>query len=270
MADDNLDMLLRTTDEMTGLESVEKQSKKFNQTKRRINYICVELSAGTKVYDPRKTVDDIISYIESENKLDRILYSEISNYVYSLETPDRGVFATNVEKLLLYSLNDDNHVNKDCVKIIIKIYDHFQLALHQIENANNIFIDGIEDAKDNLQKQIKSIEKEYISILGIFATVVLAFVGGITFSTSVLQNISDVSIYRLLLIVDFLAFAFINVIFILVKFISKINEKDAGFFHIKTLNITCLVIALVVVASWLFSADQLPGFISEFLPWNPR
>lgn len=207
-------------------------------------------------------------YIVSTNRLDRILYSEISNYVYSLEVSQRGVFATNLEKLLLYSLNDNNSVNKDCKKMIVKIYDHFQLALHQIENANNIFADSIEEAKENLQKQVKSVEKEYISILGIFASIVLAFVGGITFTTSVLQNISAVSVFRLLLVVDFLSFVLINIIYILIKFIFTINEKNAKLFNIKALNITCLIIGIVIVASWILSINQIPDFISEFLPWS--
>lgn len=265
MADDNLDVLLRTTDNTK--MSLE-QSKKFNNTKRKINGICKALSLETQKYDPQKTVENINSYIASPNKLDRILYSEISNYVFSLEMSERGIFATNLEKLLLYSLDDKNTVSDDSKKLIVKIYDHFQLALHQIENVNNIFANSIEEAKENLQKQIKGVEKEYISILGIFAAVVLAFVGGITFSTSVLQNISAVSVFRLLLVVDFLAFVLINVIYILVKFIFTINEKNAKLFNIKTLNITCLIIAVIIVISWVLNANQISDFISQFLPWS--
>ena len=265
MDDDNLDVLLRTTDNTP--MSLE-QSKKFNNTKRKINGICKALSKNTQQYDPQITVDNIASYISSQNKLDRILYSEISNYVYSLEMSERGVFATNLEKLLLYSLDESNSVSEDCKKMIVKIYDHFQLALHQIENANNIFANSIEEAKENLQRQIKGVEKEYISILGIFASIVLAFVGGITFSTSVLQIISSVSIFRLLLVIDFLAFVLINVIYILVKFIFAINEKDGKLFNIKALNIASLIIAIVIVISWVLNAEQLPDFISNFLPWS--
>ena len=265
MADDNVDVLLRTTDNRT--MSLE-QSKKFTITKRKINGICKALSLNTQKYDPQITVENIASYISSINKLDRILYSEISNYVYSLEMSERGIFATNLEKLLLYSLDDNNGVNDDCKKMIVKIYDHFQLSLHQIENVNNIFANSIEDAKENLQKQIKGVEKEYISILGIFASIVLAFVGGMTFSTSVLQNISAVSVFRLLLVVDFLAFVLINLIYILVKFIFTINEKNTKLFNIKTLNIACLVIAMIIVVSWILNANQIPDFISQFLPWS--
>ena len=64
-------------------------------------------------------------------------------------------------------------MSEDSKRIIIKIYDHFQLALHQIENVNNIFASSIEEAKENLKKEIKGVEKEYISILGIFAAIVI-------------------------------------------------------------------------------------------------
>ena len=200
-----------TTMEVT-MDSFFQVSSFILQSTRKINAICKALTLETQKYAPQKTVENIDAYISSPNKLDRILYSEISSFVFSLEMEERGVFATNLEKLLLYSLDDNNNVNEDSKRIIIKIYDHFQLALHQIENVNNIFASSIEEAKENLKKEIKGVEKEYISILGIFAAIVLAFVGGITFSTSVLQNISSVSVFRLLLIVDFLAFVLINII----------------------------------------------------------
>lgn len=265
MPDDKLNSLLWNTD--SKVVSPE-QSKKFNNTKKKINGFCKALSIETQRYDPKKTVDSINSYITLSNKLDRILYSQISSYVYSLDSFKRGIFATNIERLLLYSLDDENAVNEDCKKIIIKIYDHFQLILYQVENANNIFAESIEEAKDNLQSQIKSIEKEYITILGIFAAIVLTFVGGITFSTSVLQNISEASIFRLLLIVDFLAFVLINVVFILVKFIFTINMRVTRLFNIRALNIACLIIAGIIIISWIFNVDQIPYFISEFLPWS--
>lgn len=63
MADDNLDVLLRTTDNTT--MSLE-QSKKFNNTKRKINGICKALSMNTQKYDPQKTVENIASYMTQQ------------------------------------------------------------------------------------------------------------------------------------------------------------------------------------------------------------
>ena len=265
MSNDKIDNLFKTQDKI--IPSIDNNSK-YLKTKRSIKNICKALSLETKDYNPAKSVENVKNYIRSENKLERILYSEISNYVFSLEMYKRGIFATNVEKLLLFSLDENNNVDADVEKIVVKIYDHFQLILYQIENTNNIFANSIEDAKNNLQKEIKGIEKEYISILGIFASIVLTFVGGITFSTSVLQNMSNTSVYRLLIVIDFLAFVLFNVVYILVKFVFTINNKDAKLFNIRKINISCIVIAFVVAFCWLLNVDQLQEFITFFLPWT--
>ena len=148
MSDNRLDTLLHTAD---GKSMSLEQSEKFVYTKRKMNEICKALSLQTQLYDPQRTIQNINMYISSTNKLDRILYSEISNYIFTLEMSERGVFATNMEKLLLYSLDEANNVNEDSKKLIVKIYDHFQLALHQIENVNNIFANSIDEAKENFQ-----------------------------------------------------------------------------------------------------------------------
>lgn len=265
MQHDKLDALLRTNeDSKMSLDEL----KKFQNTKRRIKGVCRALTIKTNKYEPQRTVESINKYTSSTNKLDRILYSEISSFIFSKEPSIRGICVTNLEKLLLYSLDENNNVAADTQRIIIKMYDHVQLALYQIENTNNIFADSIEEAKENLHKQIKGVEKEYITILGIFASIVLAFVGGITFSTSVLQNISAVSIFRLLLTVDFLAFVLINTIYVLVKFIFTINDKNTDIFNIKKINIACIAIACIIVFAWILNLDKLPSFLSDLLPWS--
>ena len=228
------------------------------------------MSKETKEYKPEKTVENIDAYLEFSDKMERILYSEVSSFVFSLDMPTRGIFATNVEKLLLYALDSKNEVEDDCRKVIIKIYDHFQLALNQIENVNNIFADSIEEAKINLHSEIKGIEKEYISILGIFAAIVLAFVGGITFSSSVLQNIGSVSIYRLLMIVDLLGFVLINVIYLLVKFIFAINDKPYKELNIRCINTICILFAVGVFILWILNIHSLSEYMNGILPWCNR
>ena len=99
---DKLDALLKTDDKTTvSLDS----SKKYINTKRKINGICKALSKETKDYDPAKTVENIQNYLENKDKMERILYSEISSYVFAMDMNARGIFATNVEKLMIYALN---------------------------------------------------------------------------------------------------------------------------------------------------------------------
>ena len=122
MPNDDLDKLLRTEDKKPFV--IEKSSQ-YNYTKRKMNSTWKALSMESLRYDPKVMVKNIDAYIDSFDRLDRILYSEISNYICSLEMEQRGIFATNVEKLLLYSLDEKKHVGTDTKKIIIKIYDHF-------------------------------------------------------------------------------------------------------------------------------------------------
>jgi len=243
-------------------------SKKFQSRKRMMKGICHYLTTETRQYLPKRSVDSINKFLNTQDETERLLYSGLSNYIFSLDLSSRGMFATNIEKLLLFALNETNAVEDDCKKIIIKIYDHSHLALYQIENVNNILDECVEDVRDNLRKEIKGIEKEYISILGIFAAIVLAFVGGITFSSSVLQNISGISIYRLLLIVDLLAFVLLNVMYLLVHFIFTINNREDSFFKIKSVNGVCLGIAVITVLGWLLNVQSLAEFFSHFLPWS--
>ncbi|MCI9137542.1 MAG: hypothetical protein HFH48_08255 [Lachnospiraceae bacterium] len=270
-----VDLLLKRDDntesgssEYASLEN----SRKFIYNKRSINAVCKALCLEGNLYKPEITVKNIKDYLESKEKIDRVLYSEISNYIFSLDMSKRSTFASNVEMLLLYVLDENNSVSPECREMTIRIYDHFQLALHQIENANNIFAQSIEEAKNNLNQEVKGIEKEYISILGIFAAIVLAFVGGITFSSSVLQNINEGSIFRLLLIVDILAAVLLNVIYMLIKFILLINtggrsEKTQGL-RICYINIFCSAGAVIIIIGWLLNVQNIPEYLRNFLLWG--
>lgn len=266
-----LDCLLKTdgADKDKALPSLE-NTNKYKNTKSQMRDLCNALSKDSNVYKPELTVKSIDSYLKKTDKLDRILYSEISNYIFGLSSTKRPTFYSNIERLLLYVLNDDNKVNGDAKKIVIKIYDHVQLNINQIENASNIFKNSIMDAKSKLNDEIKGIEREYITILGIFASIVLAFVGGITFTTSVLQNIDKVSIFRLILTVDVIGAVLVNVIYLLISFILKINdkEKEGNRRFIKTANWILFGIAAFVILAWFLNITDLQEYFSKFLIWT--
>ena len=124
-----------------------------------------------------------------------------------------------------------------------------------------------ERVSESVKIDTKKIEKQYITILGIFAAVVLSFVGGLTFSSSVLQNIDAVSIYRLLLVVDILGLILINTIYVLVKFICQINDKDFKIFKMKYVNIALIAFGALVTVAWFLDIKSFADFINQYLPW---
>lgn len=264
MADSkSLDSLIKVDDSTDGFVKLN-NSKKYKATKRKIISICRGLTIETKEYLPGKTIEQIESYVKDKNKMERIPYSEISNHLFNLEPNQRVIFLTNVENMLIYSLGKEDSIDSDVAKIVVKIYDHTQLVNYQIENMNDIFVQRIEDAKIDLHSEIKGIEKEYITILGIFAAIVLAFVGTFTFSTSVLNNVTNTNVYKLAVISVVIGFVFYNLIGMLIDFLRDINGKginnkpEIHNSRRKTVNILLFIIIIVSLIGYGITKISLP------------
>ncbi len=155
---------------------------------------------------------------------------------------------------------DENGKLINIKKEIIKLYDHASLDIARINytktmanealsglERNKILVEelenkicqsetmlkerfekSIEDVKElsnQVEEKQKDMQKEYITILGIFAAIVLAFTGGMAFSSSVLENIDKASVYRITLIAFVIGLVFFNLIWLLIDFIREINGK---------------------------------------------
>lgn len=255
----------------SGNANVAKQNRllyNYRYSKDKIKKICRALSLDSITFQPKKVVDNIKTYLHSDKKLKRIFYSEISNYVFSLNYNEIATFSSNIDTLLDYVLKNEPEVEEEVLDFIIRLYDHCQLAFYQQENTQELFDENVESVKERLQVDVKKIEREYITILGIFASIVLAFVGGFTFSNSILRYISSVSIFRLVFVIDLLAVVLITVIYLLLQFIMRINENDDFCFHIRWLYFVTAVIASLDVVAWVLNANRIAGYVQTFLPWR--
>ncbi|MDR3585281.1 MAG: hypothetical protein P4L59_08160 [Desulfosporosinus sp.] len=164
----------------------------------------------------------------------------------------------------------------DISKQINKLYDHINLDIARLNYSKTIesrsqtellkvteTLNEIEKSvltmKENINKA-DEMQKQYITILGIFASIVLGFTGGIAFSTSVLENIAKVSIYRIVLIATGLAFVLINVIYILTRFILEVNKKQNEVIKypkfMKMLNGICVGAVVVIIICWFFDVGR--------------
>lgn len=169
---------------------------------------------------------------------------------------------------------DDNGEPIDISNQIKKLYDHVSLDIARITysdaadrkisqsesidnlkseiNRLNRKIADSETAIENTQKKVEQSEKQYVAILGIFASVVLTFIGGITFSTSVLQNIHQGSIYRIVFVCLVIGIVLIDVLYLLFYFIFRI-VKEKRIFNIRAIIIINAIILLLmglVVLGW--------------------
>ena len=163
---------------------------------------------------------------------------------------------------------------------IRKLYDHVSLdiarityseegdrktsgeaAILDVQSRINVIEPKIEEAmnvQNTLSEELGKQKREYIAILGIFASIVLTFIGGIVFSTSVLQNIGAVSVYRLAAIVLLIGMVLSNMLYGLFYYVNHLiyNNKKISSTLIILANCLMLLMLALVFASWLFGVVE--------------
>lgn len=252
----------------------------IEEKRRQLSELLVELAKNEELLANPSEKRKIYQRMESIYKNDygqkpfRHFYSdffpklvEIKNNV---ELGNIDVLAANLRGLMYgYQAQnlDENGEMIDIEDEIIKLYDHINLDAARLNHFTQTFsktersLEKLEEdgkkAKEGIQKA-KNAEKNYITILGIFASIVLAFTGGLAFSTSVLENIQDVSPYRLAFVVEALAFVFINVIYILTWFIQKVHDNNAAKYptFMIALNAILALAVLATAACWWFGVAE--------------
>lgn len=136
--------------------------------------------------------------------------------------------------------------------------------------------DGLATKVANTSKELNSAKNEMLSttvtILGIFAAIVLAFSGTFSFSASILQNLGNVSIYRLISVSAVLGIVAFNIIFCLFLFLPKGTKEDTQsrrHFSCLPMIITDFIFLLILVFAilawqndWLNKADS-PDIIEK-------
>lgn len=150
----------------------------------------------------------------------------------------------------------------DIGKSIDKLYDHLNLEIGRLncfstsketaERLSSVDTKIIELNKEvgESSKSLKRQQAEYISILGIFASIVLAFTGGMAFSTSVLDNINTVDAYRIIIVALIIGLVLCNVVFGLFHFLGHMIKGKASIMPFLVSNIIIVTMLIVSVAAW--------------------
>ncbi|WP_072229070.1 hypothetical protein [Campylobacter coli] len=166
-----------------------------------------------------------------------------------------------------YKEIDKNHKEIDKnYKEIDKNYKELDKNYKEIDKNHKELDKNHKELSENLNKQ----QVQYITILGIFASIVLTFVSGLVFSNSILSNIDKASIYRLVFVMAFIALFVGNILYFLFTFLLRISLKNI---HFKTnwllivFNIIILVIMSIDLMCYLFNVktiDNILGMIDFF------
>lgn len=235
----------RMYERLENLYDAPKGDKPFRHFYSDIFFVLTELEA-----DPER---GNINYLGSNIKFLR------ENYREEMNTADDG-HLINISKSLdkLY-----DHVSLDIARLEYskagdwkvsqeKTVQELQGQINEINSTCNILEDMQEDIKNRIQSQ----QKEYIAILSIFSAVVLSFTAGIAFSTSVLENIAEVSAYRIIIIALVIGLVILNIIFGLFYFTNKIVRNEEKLGPLRISNAVFVSLILLVTVAWYCGAIE--------------
>ena len=203
------------------------------------------------------------------------IFSTITE-IYNKENCNEAILLSNLKVLKKYI--DKEKAETEISRKFLKLYDHVNLDVSRLVYTNKIVSRIDIDKKDiwdevnrrcteleeNLEKaqnkhahfeeELRNSHKSYVPILGIFASIVLTFVAGISFSSSVLQNINAVSVYRLTAVCILIAATLINIIYMLLSFINiQILSGSKRFLNIKIVNLTIAGGSFALFIFWIFN-----------------
>ena len=161
-----------------------------------------------------------------------------------------------------------------------KLYDHINLDVSRInyvkalQDKNNVEMftlsNRIESAKNELNEKIKEaqdsykeidgkigyLQRDYIAILGIFASIVVTFVAGISLANSTLSALgnSKDNFYTLVFLVLLVAMFMFNTLIALFEFLLKITNKDITYkvMNLSRCDINIIFTVLIVVDYLLY------------------
>lgn len=214
-------------------------------------------------------VNEFVSFFDRlycGNRPYRHLYSDVCSVMYEYLSTDSsklddGVpyqsrnLASNME--IIYRAIDAKDFQENVKRSVYKLYDHIELEntrMTYMARQNKAQMDGVktlheevinvghdaQEIQSKLDQSVKTLDshladtqdrlqRNYITILGIFAAIVIAFATGGAFSSAVLSNMERVSVYRLsfvLLVVGLFLFDLVMALFFFICRVSKFQEGE--------------------------------------------
>ncbi len=195
------------------------------------------------------------------NKIPRHSYSVITEKLYSIEDEKILFLKMNFEKFIMYVSNEiPKYENKTK---IFKFLDHVSLELNRLDLHNQqkieqqTFIENVKlmlsrdmhqetdrimneikiKIEDDLTVKVHSAEEKIninlISVLGIFAAFITAFIGGIGAFSSIMQYLHQASIYRLVFTICLFGLIYFDVCYALIYAVSRMTKKKITSSNVK-------------------------------------
>ena len=253
----NIDQLISVDGDVNFQDEEKKINDKFNNLIDELKQFSLDQEVS---FAYSRIADSIYNNTSDNEKENENKFAEIqTNIEYIIDKLKQRNYKA--EKLIanLYKLGEFIRVDYLRFSAIGTIKNELKKSKYELEKEIekikkelNGFEKKINSKYKKVSDNIKKTQTNYITILGIFAAIILTFVSGLVFSNSILQNIDKASIYKLLLISTMIGFFITNILLFLFNFVKSItrNNKNNSILdpHISYFNLAAIILILVLFA----------------------
>lgn len=168
----------------------------------------------------------ILSKFEKFYKCNRHSYSEIAEYMDELSPDQRDSLEKNISELVLIS--DEN--NLPIRDNLLKLHDHVKLEVIRIARVAKMdfvaknAVEKVDNINHNLDELVS--KAETITILGIFAGLVIGFATSFQLLGTTFSKLGEVPIYRELAFTFVIGLILFNCLFLLLFSVARISGRS--------------------------------------------
>lgn len=203
----------------------------ITKMKKEVDSLCEKLLVPSKEFKEKDLFLDVHQYVKNN---ERLLYNNITNFIFSKNEAEVGVFQTNLDKVIDYmyskEFNNDHPEGRKferTKRIILKIWDHSNLAKRQYNQFHQTDEDYTRIVKDKLAEAendiLKNVNSQLISLVAIFTAMAFVVFGGINTLDNIFQNLKDgVPVIKAMIIGLIWGLCILNCLFCFFHFVFKI------------------------------------------------
>ena len=178
-------------------------------------------------------------------RIGRHRYSDISRYIDSALQDTVDALSEGVKCIIScaeanqYDNDPEEPANEECYKKISKLCDHIELEAARYSSIKKMelmaedygkkeehiseLMQKTKDTVSETQEQAKSLSQQLISILGIFAGIIVTFSFATTIVGETIANLAKSDVVYLGFIISVLGTIFMNVLAFLLSFVTKLS-----------------------------------------------
>ena len=203
--------------------------------------------------------EDVVNLIEKQGHSTRLMYGQISVSIFVMNDKTLDILLNRVENLA-------QQTTKESVrKILCKLYDHIDLATHQVQKINEDMQrsaeNAAEEARDKIEQtldeKIKQTEKTYITTFATVASILFGLVGGLAFSFQAINRVGSQDFFGLLSVICLVGAFIIGVLAVLIWLILPLTHREIPSEKLPASKrfclFSCAIITFLIVASVIFA-----------------